>query len=474
MQKPRGRATFALLCYYLGAATTTRTLPTAVSGFHHPCAARRVRRRPAGQALSPPPQQQLSNQRRSPTPVGAAQQQARGWGSSLTAGGGSVGGSGSSRSDAAPRGGGSRRRSPGRLTAASSSVLQCAAGDDEDDNYGSADYSEYGYEPEFELQGGEPNADEETLASWRLEKLLANDRWQFGKYGTQNVGNWIGDWQEYVAEDLSAGSDPESDIGAMIGIIPGKKFVATTKITRRVIESAGDTKIFEHEQGQATGGEGQGAVGYEPEACPQPVVETLFSDSFRGGNGTQVVGNAYTSAENLAVAGGGADGPWIEVGLRVQDVRMRCVFEYGPGAGGSVDAEGGEGVPAPEAAAAATRSTSIRRVFVVREGLDRLPPEDADKEPELYGSAGKGLYDPPSLSRSPLYFSIYAEGGLTMRFPLQVEEGQGGVFSVDWTAGSRRYQADRVFDVLDGSLRRLEVTEIGTQDAEVFLPTEKF
>lgn len=58
---------------------------------------------------------------------------------------------------------------------------------------------------------------------------------------------------------------------------------------------------------------------------------------------------------------------------------MRCVFEYGPGAGGSVDAEGGGGVPAPEAAPAAG-SVSIRRVFVVREGLDRLPPEDADKE----------------------------------------------------------------------------------------------
>lgn len=135
MQKPRGRATFTLLCYYLGAATTTRTLPTAVSGFHHPCATGRVRRRSAGQALSPPPRQQLSNQRRSRTPVEAAQQQPRGWGSSLMAGGGSVGGSGSSRSDASPRGGGSRQRSPGRATAPSSSVLQCAAGDDEDNNY---------------------------------------------------------------------------------------------------------------------------------------------------------------------------------------------------------------------------------------------------------------------------------------------------------------------------------------------------
>lgn len=61
---------------------------------------------------------------------------------------------------------------------------------------GSPDYSEYGYEPEFELQGDrehDPNADAETLAKWREEKLLENDRWQFGKYGKQNVGSWIGE-----------------------------------------------------------------------------------------------------------------------------------------------------------------------------------------------------------------------------------------------------------------------------------------
>ena len=56
----------------------------------------------------------------------------------------------------------------------------------------------------------------------------------------------------------------------------------------RVIESANDTRIFEHEQGPAAGGEGQGAVGYESDACPRPVVDVLFTDSFRGGNGTQV------------------------------------------------------------------------------------------------------------------------------------------------------------------------------------------
>lgn len=55
-----------------------------------------------------------------------------------------------------------------------------------------------------------------------------------------------------------------------------------------MIESADNTRIFEHEQGPAAGGEGQGAVGYDSDACPRPVVDILFTDSFRGGNGTQV------------------------------------------------------------------------------------------------------------------------------------------------------------------------------------------
>lgn len=79
--------------------------------------------------------------------------------------------------------------------------------------------------------------------------------------------------------------------------------------------------------------------------------------------------------------------------------------------------------------------------------------------------------EPPSslLSLSPPFPSVPYD-----RFPLEVGAGQGGVFSVDWTAGSLRYQADRVFNVLDGSVFRLEVTEIGTEDAETFLPLEKF
>lgn len=35
---------------------------------------------------------------------------------------------------------------------------------------GSSDYSEYGYEPEYEMQAENPPEDEEMLAQWRLER----------------------------------------------------------------------------------------------------------------------------------------------------------------------------------------------------------------------------------------------------------------------------------------------------------------
>lgn len=115
----------------------------------------------------------------------------------------------------------------------------------------------------------------------------------------------------------------------------------------------------------------------------------------------QVVGNAYTAADvhrptAAAAAAGGAgkggssdDGHdvWIEVGLRARakDVRMRCVFQYEPKGGESEEGgsgeEGGKGVEAPSASASGSPgSMAIRRVFLVREGLDRLPLQDAAME----------------------------------------------------------------------------------------------
>lgn len=107
-----------------------------------------------------------------------------------------------------------------------------------------------------------------------------------------------------------------------------------------------------------------------------------------------MVGNAYTAADvhrSPAVAlgaGRGSDNEhdvWIEMGLRARekDVRMRCVFQYGAEGGGGSGKTGDGGAEARSASAPASGSPGsmvIRRVFLVREGLDRLPLQDAAME----------------------------------------------------------------------------------------------
>ena len=68
------------------------------------------------------------------------------------------------------------------------------------------------------------------------------------------------------------------------------------------------------------------------------------------------------------------------------------------------------------------------------------------------------------------YCSLYCEGGITLVFPTSVDAGASGFLSLDWIAGKMRYQLDRKFKSLDGSLASLELTEIMKSDAETFLP----
>lgn len=51
--------------------------------------------------------------------------------------------------------------------------------------------------------------------------------------GSSYVSLLPGSWQEYVAQKVSAGEEAEGEVGSMIGLVPGKKFVANTRVSRR-------------------------------------------------------------------------------------------------------------------------------------------------------------------------------------------------------------------------------------------------
>ena len=59
---------------------------------------------------------------------------------------------------------------------------------------------------------------------------------------------------------------------------------------------------------------------------------------------------------------------------------------------------------------------------------------------------------------------------MTLVCPTFVPAGENrGCISLDWSASKMRYQIDRKFVVL-AALASLELTEIGVQDAEKYLP----
>jgi len=92
-------------------------------------------------------------------------------------------------------------------------------------------------------------------------------------------------------------------------------------------------------------------------------------------------------------------------------------------------------------------------------------------ENDLDGSPGRGLYDPPPGAHDlSSYITLYCDGGLTLKFPTAIPSATPGYISLDWIAGKMRYQIDRKFKALDGSLASLELTEIGKEDAENFPP----
>lgn len=69
----------------------------------------------------------------------------------------------------------------------------------------------------------------------------------------------------------------------------------------------------------------------------------------------KVVGNTYTIAAERC-SEDERDDIWVELGLRARDVRVRCLFQYGR------DEEDG--------------IANVQRVYLAREGLERLPLED--------------------------------------------------------------------------------------------------
>ena len=175
---------------------------------------------------------------------------------------------------------------------------------------------------------------------------------------------------------------------------------------------------------------------------PHPLPPTLTQ-------GNMAVGNAFTLS-----SGPGSVPLLLELGLKEAAERVRAKLVY------DLDESG------------AAPQMRLRRVAIVREASG----SDAAAADAGLGRPGTGLYDVPAGDKEK-YCSLYCEGGLTLVcpfvLPLAPDDEARGCISLDWTGAKMRYQADRKFGVLDGSLSTFELTEILSTDSQDYPPDFK-
>ncbi len=266
--------------------------------------------------------------------------------------------------------------------------------------------------------------DEELLERYREQRWEENARWQLTTFAQAQTAEWGGMLVRYTPQSDGEGNprmaraDESAACECQLDLLSpeAEEVQGRVRIGERLPDEAAELGISCE----------MGAPSFKPEA------------------GNMAVGNAYT----LASPRGDGDGAALlfELGIRHERRRVRAKLLYA--------ADGGARV--------------IRSVGVVREAVGGGAFDEGGGT-GIDGEVGRGLYDPPPGDKTA-YHTLYCEGGLTLVFPTRVDEGCGGAISLDWTSGEMRYQIDRKFAALDGSLSSLELTEIGREDAEIYPP----
>jgi len=303
-------------------------------------------------------------------------------------------------------------------------------------------------------------SDEEILEKMRESRQTTNDMWQFLLFA-EMAGDWEGLTQEYRLSSTSGELElvEEEETSSSLRVEGGTDPSSSRLIFRN---------LFGANQ-----------------------VEELSPTDCRPQKGKQIVGTAFTlctcptsSSERRP------DGPeerppqshLCEVGIRSKDnkKRIRVILDY--------EQKEEESGPSWE-----LRSLKVVREVRVRSANETEASRTFNRmDTDLFWTQpGKGIYDLPPVSSQPEYRTLSVMGRLTVCLPLKVgvswekQLRQGatdqvpfreggtkvvGAISVDWTIGKMRYQADRKFDRLDGSISSLEETEILGEDADVYVP----
>ena len=249
--------------------------------------------------------------------------------------------------------------------------------------------------------------DEELLAKFREQRWEQNARWQLDVFAKAHEGAWTGECVEYDCT-TKGGGNPSFAAGA------------PAPCTSSVAISSAETVTWAETLADAA----------------LAINEEFGFDKFRPERGNMAVSNAYTLS---APAEGG--GVLLELGLRDARAgrRLRCKLAYAP--------SGDE--------------MRLARLAVIREA------EAGRRRRRRARRAGRAAVRPAArLARGVLLAVPRARAHAPL--PGGDRLGQARRHLRRLVRVAMRYQLDRKFDALDGSLRSLELTEIAVDDASVY------
>ncbi|KAL1525056.1 hypothetical protein AB1Y20_019929 [Prymnesium parvum] len=263
--------------------------------------------------------------------------------------------------------------------------------------------------------------DEAVLKEMRKKRWEDNARWQINVFARSQLGVFDGTSVEYVQTVRDDGS------------LRFSKEESSSSCSADVLD--GSASLFMVDKMRTP------SLGIDLQADYRAFTPEM---------GNMAVANAYTLAQ------ADADGSiLLELALKEGTRRVRCKLLYNSGDSGE---------------------RQLERLAVVKEAAEGSTFAQGDDmgTVDLDGSPGRGLYNPPSgMHDGSVYTTLYCDGGVTLKFPRAIPLNVPGCISLDWVAGKMRYQLDRKFSAMDGSLASLELTEISKEDSMIYPPSSK-
>jgi len=333
----------------------------------------------------------------------------------------------------------------------------------EDDSFeGDSDFEQRG----LDMFGDAVDQDSETLEKLRKEKLIANDRWQSCMFREGQSGIWSGIYEVLLPNFVDNKFNFERVESGMV----------STCISSGVYSHEGvDISVVEDFSPSFRSPDIDIVSSYRTLLTPS--IPFLYTSSkFRTSHGNQMVGNAFTlcsvdDGDNDGTLFDSSDASFVPdaysavLAVREESLRTRVRYIYTKSANKTLPT-GEHG----KYDMSLFGITLVREVYLGDTGYkDTVSASNIPAAIDYNeGTLGVGIYDPQETGED--YMEVQMPGKLTLFFPrgLRVSRSKQAVLTMQWSGRIIRYQLDRKFSSLRGAITTFELTEVRSEDADVW------